>query len=218
MTDLQSLAKHHLMLHFTDMAAYAERPIPIIERGEGCHVYDDDGRRYIDGLSGLYCVNLGHSHGDEIGRAAHEQMRTLPFTSNWTVAHPRSIELAARLGRARPARPRPGLLHLGRLGGGRVGLEARRPVAPGERRARAPQGDRPPRRLPRGDARGALVHRDPGLPRPVRAARRSRSATSSNTNAYRHPEGDDPRRFCARAAGRSRGGDRATRGRRRSRC
>ena len=70
MTDHQALAKAHLMLHFSDMAAYAERPIPIIERGEGCHVFDDAGNRYIDGLSGLYCTNLGHSHGDELGRAA----------------------------------------------------------------------------------------------------------------------------------------------------
>ena len=55
------------MLHFTDMSAYAERDIPIIERGEGCYVFDLEGQRYIDGLSGLYCVNLGHSHGERIG-------------------------------------------------------------------------------------------------------------------------------------------------------
>ena len=61
-------------------------------------MFDDAGNRYIDGLSGLYCTNLGHSHGDELGRAAHAAgMRRLPFTSNWTVAHPRSIELAARI-------------------------------------------------------------------------------------------------------------------------
>ena len=124
MTDLQALAKAHLMLHFTDMAAYAERPIPIIERGEGCQVIDDAGNRYIDGLSGLYCTNLGHSHGDELGRAAHEQMRALPFTSNWTVAHPRSIELAARIADLAPGRARARVLHLRRLRGGRVRVEA----------------------------------------------------------------------------------------------
>ena len=100
--ELQERAKRHLMLHFTDMSVYAEEDVPIIVRGEGCHVYDIDGRRYIDGLSGLYCVNLGHSHGDAIGAAAHEQMRTLPFTSNWTVAHPPGIELATRLAELSP--------------------------------------------------------------------------------------------------------------------
>src|SRR6478672_1533923 len=104
MTDrLRKLAQQHLMLHFTDMAAYAAgEEVPIIERGEGCHVYDVEGRRYIDGLSGLYCVNLGHSHGAAIGDAASAQMRTLPFTSNWTVAHPPGIELAARLAELAP--------------------------------------------------------------------------------------------------------------------
>ena len=99
---LQSLAKQHLMLHFSDMSNYAERDIPIIERGEGSHVFDVEGRRYFDGLSGLYCVNLGHSHGERIGQAAAAQMARLPFTSNWTVAHPPGIELATRLSELAP--------------------------------------------------------------------------------------------------------------------
>src|SRR5687768_5194318 len=80
---LRALARDHLVLHFSDNAADARRGVPVIVRGEGCHVFDDVGKRYIDGLSGLYCATLGHSHGDEIGEAAHEQMRRLPFTSNW---------------------------------------------------------------------------------------------------------------------------------------
>ena len=63
-----------------------------------------------------------------------------------------------------------------------------RPVAPGQRRAGAPQGDRPPRRLPRGDAGGALVHRHPGLPHRLRAAGRP-DRPRLLTNAYRHPDG-----------------------------
>ena len=61
MTDLQTLAKQHLMLHFSDMTLDPE-DIPVLVRGDGCHIYDDLGNRYIDGLSGLYCTNLGHSH------------------------------------------------------------------------------------------------------------------------------------------------------------
>ena len=167
---LQSLAKQHLMLHFSDMSGLAERDIPIIDRGEGSHVFDVDGRRYIDGLSGLYCVNLGHSHGERIGDAAAAQMRRLPFTSNWTVAHPPGIELATRLSELAPARPRPRLLRLRRSRRRRVGLEAGGPVPRGQRRTGAAPGDRPQGRLPRGLAGGAGDDRDRGMPDPVRAA------------------------------------------------
>ncbi|HMY26567.1 MAG TPA: aspartate aminotransferase family protein, partial [Solirubrobacterales bacterium] len=78
---LQSAAKQHLMLHFSDMKSLSEEGMTIIERGEGVHVFDDQGGRYIDGLSGLYCASLGHSHGDEIGAAAHEQMKKLPYAT-----------------------------------------------------------------------------------------------------------------------------------------
>ena len=66
-TRLQQNAKEHLMLHFTDMQSLVEQGTTLIERGEGVFVFDTDGRRYIDGLSGLYCTNLGHSYGEEIG-------------------------------------------------------------------------------------------------------------------------------------------------------
>ena len=101
-TRLQELAKEHLMLHFSDMTV-APEDIPVIVRGEGSHVYDDNGGRYIDGLSGLYCLNLGHSHGEELGAKAAAQMSTLPYTSNWTVAHPPAIELATKLAEIAPA-------------------------------------------------------------------------------------------------------------------
>lgn len=101
MTDLQTLAKQHLMLHFSDMTLDAQ-DIPVLVRGDGCHIYDDQGNRYIDGLSGLYCTNLGHSHGEEIGAAAAAQMATLPFTTNWTTAHPPSIDLATKLAELAP--------------------------------------------------------------------------------------------------------------------
>src|ERR1700743_3622869 len=104
-TRLQSLAKEHLMLHFTDMAAVVAEGTTIIDRGEGCNVFDVDGRRYIDGLSGLYCVNLGHSHGEEIATAAAAQMARLPVTSNWTVAPPPAtgFDRAANLAELAPA-------------------------------------------------------------------------------------------------------------------
>ena len=88
-SDLQQLAKDHLWLHFTRMGGYRDADVPIIVRGEGCYLEDANGKRYLDALAGLFAVQLGYSHGDEIGRAAHEQMKELPFYTNWSYAHPR---------------------------------------------------------------------------------------------------------------------------------
>src|SRR4029077_20644358 len=94
--DLQALAKRHLWMHFTRMGAYEEgAEVPVIVRGEGCYVYDEHGKRYLDGLSALYCVNVGHGRA-ELGQAAAQQAEELGFYTNWSYAHPRSIELAAR--------------------------------------------------------------------------------------------------------------------------
>src|SRR6202789_1701984 len=94
---LQAQAKRHLWMHFTRMGAYEEGGEgPVIERGEGCYVYDTHGKRYLDGLSALYCVNIGHGRA-ELGEAAAEQSKRLGFYTNWSYAHPPSIELAARI-------------------------------------------------------------------------------------------------------------------------
>jgi adenosylmethionine-8-amino-7-oxononanoate aminotransferase len=99
--DLQSLAKRHLWMHFTRMGTYAEHEVPVIVRGDGCYVYDEHGRRYLDGLSALYCVNIGHGRS-ELGQAAARQAAELGFYTNWSYAHPRSIELAARIAALAP--------------------------------------------------------------------------------------------------------------------
>jgi adenosylmethionine-8-amino-7-oxononanoate aminotransferase len=100
--DLQKAAKEHLWMHFTRMGDYGRADVPIIVRGDGCHLEDVNGRRYLDALAGLFCVNIGYSFGDEIGQAAHEQMRELPFYTNWSYAHPRAIELAAEVASLAP--------------------------------------------------------------------------------------------------------------------
>src|SRR6202023_4031056 len=60
------------------------------------YVYDEHGKRYLDGLSALYCVNVGHGRA-ELGEAAARQAKELGFYTNWSYAHPRSIELATRI-------------------------------------------------------------------------------------------------------------------------
>jgi adenosylmethionine-8-amino-7-oxononanoate aminotransferase len=101
-TDLQQAARDHLWLHFTRMAGYLEGEIPIIVRGDGCYLEDTNGKRYLDALAGLFSVNIGYGYGDEVGQAALEQMRELPFYTNWSYAHPRAIELAAEVASLAP--------------------------------------------------------------------------------------------------------------------
>jgi adenosylmethionine-8-amino-7-oxononanoate aminotransferase len=99
--NLQDLAKRHLWMHFTRMGAYSEHDIPIIVRGEGCHVWDEHGNRYFDGLSALFCVNIGHGRAD-VAQAGADQARELGFFTTWSYAHPRAIELAARIAALAP--------------------------------------------------------------------------------------------------------------------
>jgi adenosylmethionine-8-amino-7-oxononanoate aminotransferase len=94
--DWQRLAKRHLWMHFTRMGSFEDAEVPVIVRGEGCYVYDEHGKRYLDGLSALYCVNAGHGRA-ELGEAAARQAKELGFYTNWSYAHPRSIELATRI-------------------------------------------------------------------------------------------------------------------------
>ena len=87
----------NLWLHFTrHSAADDDHAVPIIERGEGAYVWDTDGRRYLDGLAGLFTVQVGHGR-EELAEAAARQTRELAYFPLWSAAHPRAIELAERL-------------------------------------------------------------------------------------------------------------------------
>jgi adenosylmethionine-8-amino-7-oxononanoate aminotransferase len=95
--NLQELAKRHLWMHFARMGAYERgAEVPIIVKGDGCYVWDEHGNRYFDGLSALFCVNIGHGRYD-VALAGAEQAKELGFFTNWSYAHPRAIELAARI-------------------------------------------------------------------------------------------------------------------------
>jgi len=99
--NLQKLAKRHLWMHFTRMGSFDEGEVPIIVGGEGPYVYDEHGKRYLDGLSALFCVNAGHGRS-EIGDAMAAQVRELDFVTVWSYAHPRAIELAERIASLTP--------------------------------------------------------------------------------------------------------------------
>ena len=98
---LQTIAKKHLWLHVTRMADFVGADVPIIVRGEGCYVYDDRGKRYLDGVSGMFCVNIGHGRKD-IAQAGVDQAKDLGFFNNWSHAHPPAIKLAGEIAALAP--------------------------------------------------------------------------------------------------------------------
>lgn len=89
-------AYDHLWMHFTRMSSYEKAPVPTIARGEGTYIYDTEGRKYLDGLSGLFVVQAGHGRV-ELAEAAYKQAQELAFFPVWSYAHPKAVELAERL-------------------------------------------------------------------------------------------------------------------------
>lgn len=95
-TDRDQAARDHLWGHFTHMDAWDAHGVPIVVRGEGHHIWDDKGRRYFDGLAGLFVVQAGHGRA-ELAEAARAQGEQLGFFPLWSYAHPQAIDLAERL-------------------------------------------------------------------------------------------------------------------------
>jgi adenosylmethionine-8-amino-7-oxononanoate aminotransferase len=102
--ELQELAHRHLLMHFTRNGAFGPggNRLLVLERGEGAYVFDTDGKRYLDGLSSLFCCQLGYSFGEEMASVVGEQLSTLSFNTNWGTAHPPAIRLAAALAERAP--------------------------------------------------------------------------------------------------------------------
>ena len=92
----QAAAKRNLWLHFTRMGSYADSDVPVIVRGEGQYVYDNHGKRYLDGLAGLFVSQIGHGR-KEVAEAAARQGSELAYFPLWSYANPRAIELGQRL-------------------------------------------------------------------------------------------------------------------------
>ena len=97
--DLAAKANRHLWGHFARHGKGITPPI--ITRGEGVTIWDDKGKSYIDGLSGLFVVQVGHGR-KELAEAAAKQAETLSFFPLWSYATPPAIELAERLANYAP--------------------------------------------------------------------------------------------------------------------
>jgi len=82
---------------YTDLRTHLENGPFVVSRGEGCYVWDDSGKKYIDALAGLWCASLGFSN-ERLVQAAVKQMRTLPFYHSFAAkSHEPMIELAEML-------------------------------------------------------------------------------------------------------------------------
>lgn len=90
-------AAANLWRHFAQMDTESSKDLRIFVGGEGSYLIDSEGRRFLDGLSNLFCVNIGYSYGEELGQAALEQYSHLGYHSNWGSTHLRAVELADRL-------------------------------------------------------------------------------------------------------------------------
>jgi adenosylmethionine-8-amino-7-oxononanoate aminotransferase len=97
---LQQSARDHLLLHFSRNGSAA--PLLVLERGEGPYVFDVEGNRYLDGLSSLFCAQIGYSYGEELASVAAAQLQQLAFSTVWGAAHPAAIELSERLAEIMP--------------------------------------------------------------------------------------------------------------------
>ena len=94
---LSQQARDNLWLHFSRHGVYENGgDIPVIVRGDGAYFWDSNGKRYLDGLAGLFTVQIGHGRV-ELAEAAAKQMEQLAYMPLWSYAHPKAIELAERL-------------------------------------------------------------------------------------------------------------------------
>jgi adenosylmethionine-8-amino-7-oxononanoate aminotransferase len=160
-------------------------------------VYDTRGRRYIDGLSSLFCAQIGYSYGDEMAEVAAAQLRRLPFNTNWATASPPAIELAERLAAIAP----PGLTKAFLTNGGSESVEAawklvrQYHLANGE-----PQRTKAIARKNayHGVTLGALSFTQVAWMKEPFGTPPIETLPVANTNAYRAPDGDDPAAYAAR--------------------
>jgi adenosylmethionine-8-amino-7-oxononanoate aminotransferase len=100
---LAEKARDHLWMHFTRHSVYYDGSghVPVIVKGDGAYIWDDQGKRYFDGLSGLFVVQAGHGR-KELAAAGARQAEDLAFFPIWSYAHPKAIELAERLAHLAP--------------------------------------------------------------------------------------------------------------------
>ena len=95
--DLEALDRDYLFHPITNLKSHITEDVLILERGEGIYIFDKDGKKYIDGLAGLWCTSLGHGV-TELADAAKEQMSKLGYSTLFaSKSHEPAILLAEKL-------------------------------------------------------------------------------------------------------------------------
>lgn len=97
---LRDSARRHLFQHFT-RRDQRDADFPVFTRAEGCHLISTDGKRYLDGLAGLFCVNMGHGRSD-IAEAGAKQIHQLAYASNWGMVHEPAVAAAELIAELAP--------------------------------------------------------------------------------------------------------------------
>src|SRR6201991_2745086 len=192
-------APRHRLMHFTRTGVFGPdgKPLLVLERGEGAYVFDTEGRRYFDGLSSLFCCQIGYSYGEEMASVAASQMSSLAFNTNWATAHPPAIELAEALAERAPG----DLNRVFFTNGGSESVEAAWKIV--RQHFLAKGGPQRTKAIAReiayhGVTLGALsftgvrTMKEPFGPSPIPVVR------TSNPNAFRDPNGGDEAALCAR--------------------
>ena len=100
--DIQTLDSAHFIHPFTDHGDLATRGARVIDRAQDIYIWDSEGQKILDGMSGLWCVNAGYGR-QELADAAHAQMMKLPFYNSFfqTTNEP-AVKLAAKLASLAP--------------------------------------------------------------------------------------------------------------------
>jgi putrescine---pyruvate transaminase len=98
----QALDAAHHVHPFTDAAALSREGARVIVRADGVYLWDSDGNKIIDGMAGLWCVQVGYGNR-ELAEAGYEALKTLPYYNHFfKTTNPWTVELAARLARLLP--------------------------------------------------------------------------------------------------------------------
>ena len=192
--DLNEKARRHLWMHFTRLGSYETKEIPIMTRGKGCYLWDAHDKQYLDALSGLFTVQLGHGRHD-LAQAAADQAETLEYFPIWSYGHPPAIELAAKLAELAPG----DLNRVFFTTGGSEAVESAWKLARQYFRAKG-EGQRykviARETAYHGTTLGALaITGIPSLRTPFEPLTPGASHVP-NTNQYRHPLGKDDAAFC----------------------
>ena len=94
----------HYIHPWTDFSTFKEEGSLVMAESEGAYVVDSEGNRYIDGIGGLWCVNIGYAN-EEMAQAIAEQVRRITYYSSFGhLTTPPAAELAAKLAQLTPGK------------------------------------------------------------------------------------------------------------------